>query len=157
VAGVAVGTVALVALWRAWQGPGLLRAPDRGLREVAAWARTQSPADAVFLVDPRWDMFRVLAERSPFFTWKEGAALMWRQGFALDWAARLRALGGRLERTGRSLEAELDGLAGALTDARVRALAAQHGIEYWALPRERPTTFPAVFEGRAHKVVRIVR
>jgi hypothetical protein len=61
---------------------------DLAWRDVQRWARLATPVDAVFLVPPRQQGFGVLAQRSIWVDWKQGAAVMWRASYYPIWKQR---------------------------------------------------------------------
>src|SRR5262249_49309853 len=67
----------------------LLSRPEAARRDIAEYARRQTPPGALFLVDPSWGDFRSLAERQAFVTWKEGAAILWQRSYVRTWTERL--------------------------------------------------------------------
>ncbi len=135
----------------------LAKAPSSSLRLVCDWARTSTPKDATFLVNPNWGMFRALSARPAFVTWKDGSALMWYRPFAAPWSERMKALGydvstGRLP--GVRLNSRLDRLYGALTDFDALRLAERYHVDYWIVGADRGSALPVVYANSSFKVLR---
>ena len=116
-----------------------LQGDDAGYRELAAWAREHTPADAVFLVPPSEESFRVHARRAIVVNFKGvpqlGAELPeWRDRLrdvlALD-AAGLLALPAPLGRTLAAIRARYDGL----PPEHHAAVAAAYGARYVVVGR----------------------
>lgn len=69
-------------------GFGMARKPaDRALREAQAWARHNTPAGTLFYA-PDAGAFTALARRPVWWSWKEGAAVMWAPDFYAQWQSR---------------------------------------------------------------------
>jgi hypothetical protein len=90
-------------------------------RRVQAWARLNTPRDAVFLTPPEQTGFRVFSERTIVGEWKDGTQQYFDDGFAREWDARMRELDAQ-----RFLE---------LPSARILELARRYGASYVVLPR----------------------
>jgi len=134
----------------------LVGRPSFAERQVAAWARSHTPKDAAFLVNPNWGEFRALSKRPVLVTWKDGSALLWYRPFATAWAQRLRELGYDVTREqppGTRISAQLDALYAALTDPQVRALGERYRIRYWVVPAARVSRFPFVYRNRLYRVL----
>jgi hypothetical protein len=133
----------------------VVRRPNPAVREIADWARRNTPVAASFLVDSRWGEWRSLAERTAFVTWKEGAAFLWQKDFVNVWVERLAALGWNFHRGEPSREVTTDAITGTLTAETVKQIANRYRLDYWVVPRDRRLALPVVFEGRLFKVLAV--
>jgi hypothetical protein len=138
--------------------------PDRGPLgnhsplevQIGDWARTSTPVNASFLVDPSWGGFRLLAHRSSFVTWKDGAALLWQPSYAHDYIRRLHALGVDPRDPRLDYPASLAAARNAflrIDDERARHIAAEFGVRYWIIPGDKPSDLPVAFQNAAAKVL----
>ncbi|HBY60304.1 MAG TPA: hypothetical protein DEH78_10805, partial [Solibacterales bacterium] len=69
-------------------------APRAEIEAIAAWARAETPVDAVFAFpdwgqDPAPGMFRVMAERAVYVDWRAGGQVNYFPRFALEWHRRM--------------------------------------------------------------------
>ena len=165
----AVATTVPPSVHRAIDRRSLLGSPlyagSRGdVEAVARWARTSTPATAVFLVPvlaEEWAQFRGLSLRPVFVTWSDASAMLWARGYAGEWVARVRALGWdplagsqAMEGPGRRVTRHGINVAyDRLSDPRVRELAAQYGVRYWVVRLEKVSSMPVVFQGDKMKVL----
>lgn len=125
---------------------------------AAQWARENSAVDSEFLINPNWDEFRALAQRSVYVTWKDGGALPWSRSFARLWLDRfnsigidLRASNGKKHELNKKISREYE----MLNDAAIARIADREPIDYWITSRDHQTAFPMVFEFKGIKIVRI--
>jgi hypothetical protein len=157
----AVAAIAVAStLERAKAGISFLHEPmPRSLVAVAGFARDSSPRNAVFLIPPLWSGFRAMALRSPFVTFKEGAAALWQQSYVYTWISRMQAIGfdltGSRWLAGDVLAAIARAYQG-LDDSRVCAAASEHRIDYWVTEKGTVSAFPVVWS-TADVDVRTVR
>jgi hypothetical protein len=83
----------VVSLGLSWQRIGIahegLRGDDAGHMELCEWARRHTPADAVFLVPPDEQSFRLHARRAIVVNFKNVPQL---SGELIEWRARLQAV-----------------------------------------------------------------
>jgi hypothetical protein len=140
--------------------PGMARFEPRLRAEiaVASWAKTETPRDAVFLVDPDWGGFRSMSHRSSFLTWKEGAAILWYPQFARTWVQRIGALGVDPFAAGARYPASRALLSRAfagLDDARALWLARRFGLGYWLVPAKRSSNLTVAYANESFKVLRL--
>ena len=132
--------------------------PPSAVEQIADWARTKATIDAVFLVDPRWDYFRALAERPVFVTWKDGSAILWDRTFVKAWTERLMALGLDINQQGLDeLKAinKLGSLYEKLDDEDIKQLQSRFPMRYWVVPTKHPSSFPVAFQNSSYKVVEL--
>jgi hypothetical protein len=124
--------------------------------ELTRWAQRKTPVTARFLVDPTWSAFRMLSRRSSFVTWKEGAGILWYQPFAHEWIRRLRALG--VDPLDPRLAYPVSPGAASqafarLDDRRALQLAHEFGLNFWIVPRHKPSGLPVAFQNAMGKVL----
>ena len=136
----------------------LVERPHAVVREVAVWARSSTPREAVFLVDPGsdpdWDQFMGLSERSVFTNWEEGTAIHWSPNYAAEWVRRLALLGVDVDAEGDDLDPfTLGGAFQDLSDGDVERLRAQARVRYWVVSERRRSGYPAVFRSKGYKVL----
>jgi GH35 family endo-1,4-beta-xylanase len=103
-----------------------------GLAKVSAWARKETPPNALFLTPTGLANFRISAERSLVGTWRDGTQLYFSAAFGDEWLDRVRSLepgltlaedGTKvLSRDGDSLEM--------LDDKGLLELAQRYGADY---------------------------
>jgi hypothetical protein len=95
-------------------------------RDVQDWVRRNTPKDAVLLTPPQEAGFRVFSERTVVGEWKDGTQQYFDSDFALEWAARMEAMGpqGFVQ----------------LPDERLAEIAHRFGADYVVIPprRRRP-------------------
>jgi hypothetical protein len=136
----------------------LVERPRAVVREAAVWARTSTPREAVFLVDPGddpdWDHFMGLSERSIFANWEEGTAIHWSPNYAEEWVRRLELLGVDVDAEGEDLDPFSLGRAfEGLRDEDVARMRARTPIRYWVVPEAKRSGYPAVFRSGGYKVL----
>ena len=109
--------------------------PDAGIAEVAAWARANTPADAVFLVPPGDGSFRLDARRAVVVNFKHVPQLA---SELPVWRERMQAvLGEPLEADGRTFvqrRADMEPTYRARDPADLRAVARRYGATYLIVP-----------------------
>ncbi|MGH7290934.1 MAG: DUF6798 domain-containing protein, partial [Myxococcota bacterium] len=67
------------------------------------WAKDSTPRDAVFIVPPGHDGFRIESERSVYGDWKDGTQGFFNDEFGREWLARMKRLGYRRDLPVRGL------------------------------------------------------
>ena len=78
-------------------------APEADWVELQHWARASTPRDAVFIVPPGHDGFRIESERSIYGDWKDGTQGFFNDAVGREWLARMERLGFRRELPVRGL------------------------------------------------------
>jgi hypothetical protein len=130
--------------------------PEPALREVAAWARTHTPKDAVFLVnvgfDPGFDEFGAL-RRSIFTSWDEGTAMFWQPRWVSEWSVRLQMLGFDVTHPTMTYMSKLDALYAGLGDIDVGVLKGRVPLHYWIVTTDHHSRFPVVFENSEYRIL----
>lgn len=145
--------------------------PTKEMRQIADWASTKTPVNAVFLVNPEWEHFRSLSKRPVFVTWKDSAAILWDRTYVKEWVERLHAIGFDItkqketspeeNRKSKSnvlqirLREKLSSLYDELSDEDVKKLKGGFSIRYWVVPTDKPSTLPIVFKNRKYKVLEL--
>lgn len=94
---------------------------DRDFRAAQEWARRNTAPDTLFY-EPEDRGFAILSRRPVWWSWKQGAAVMWEPSFYPTWRER------QLKATS------------ALTLSELAQLAYDEGIGFLVLPRERLTS-----------------
>ena len=138
----------------------LFRGPAVPTRELAAWAEAHTPVDAVFLLNTSaefdFDQFRALAKRSIFTSTEEGAPLYWAPEYVPEWLARLDAIGVTVEyRDHESLDNDFEEAFRDLDDDHVARIKERYRLNYWVVPRDHPSRFPAAWTGNEWKVLEV--
>lgn len=120
-------------------GFGMARKPsEQALMDVQAWVRHNTPSGTLFYA-PDAGAFSAFARRPVWWSWKEGAAVMWEPAFHEQWhARRLQAM------QAKSLE-------------DIAILAHREGIAYVLMPTKRvPASVPdglvLVFQNQHYQV-----
>ncbi len=76
---------------------------DKAWLAVQAWAKNNTPLDAVFIVPTNKEGFRVESERTCYGDWKDGTQMFFNPEFGKEWMRRMKMLGfeddNRLEQT----------------------------------------------------------
>jgi hypothetical protein len=132
--------------------------PDPSVRQIAAWARANTPVDSVFLVspgdDPDFEQFMGLSERSIFVNWEEGTALYWAPDYADEWTERLRALGYDVARSSEVVaEDQLDAIYRNLGDDDLERLKQRYRLSYWVAFDEHRSRFSVAFRSGHYQVL----
>lgn len=146
----------------------LYRGPDRQIATIAAWARSSTPEDAVFLHDPihwEWAQFRYLAHRPVYATWKDASAVLWAPHYTEEWSRRFAALGFRgqwREHWDIAQRGEIDKMrqsmrrhARRLRDKNIEAVRKDFDIDYWIAPQSARSKYPVVFETENYQVFQL--
>jgi hypothetical protein len=61
--------------------------------DMQLWAKANSNPDAVFIVPPYMEGFRIESERTVYCDWKDGTLLNFNPAFGLEWLRRMEQLG----------------------------------------------------------------
>lgn len=140
---------------------------------IAAWARQNTPTDAVFLIPiydkEGWIHFRHLSQRSVFLHAKDGTAWSYAPYYATEWLSRLKSLGfyevARLDDQGyqigqwiyvwRSEPNPFEQTYEQLDEQRAMRIAQKYKIDFWITRKNTPTTLPIVYQAGDYKVLSI--
>ncbi len=120
--------------------------------DLAAYMRANTPADALFLVNPSHGLLRITARRALVvdfiaFPFKETSMLEWRQ--------RVVDVYGEAQAGGFARVKQMRDQYTALQDADLLRLQAKYGFEYAVLYRHMPSSFPTLFETESYQIVRM--
>lgn len=136
--------------------------PER--EAMAALVREQVPQEAVVLVPPDWMTFRLLAHRSPYVTYKDGAPAEFDRAYAAEWMRRMDQIrafpeAGGLVRQDPTLDLSEDEVRSLAWEERslhldflvtgrqypgLQALGEAGGLRLYRIPVERPDAAAAV-------------
>jgi len=110
---------------------------------VQEWANKNTPKDALFIVSPKSEGFRVESERSCYGDWKDGTQMFFNPSFGQEWFRRMKMLGyvedDKLQQTYEALKEE--------DFAKIKTEAvAKHSAVYVIGPGRR-LTYQKVYEG----------
>ncbi len=102
---------------------------DPALADALAWVREHAPQDAVFVLDPAFDAFYVVAERGVLACWKHMPATT---PTILEWYERITANGGGIEPAvgGKAALAQLRQGFRAITADQVADLGTRFGVTH---------------------------
>jgi hypothetical protein len=118
--------------------------------EMAKYARTHTPSQAVFLTPPDWGQFRLLARRAIVVDFK---AFPFQDMAMAAWYERLTTCYGTPQATGFAMLPALKGHYAGLDDPRLEALRNRYGIGYAVLYAQTPTSLPVLHATANHKLV----
>jgi hypothetical protein len=141
------------ALWRSPRGEGLRQreaAPPKE-RELAAWARTQTPTDALFVTPPGVSYFRLLARRAVIVDSKSPPL---RPDLLEQWHARLSDV--VLDPDPRTFQAAAASYA-KLSPAQLEQVAHKYDADYIVVRGHAPFAAPPVFDNGVFAVYRVSR
>ena len=154
----AFGIISLSENFKSYAENGFVKLPVSEMRRVAKWAKEETSKEDVFLIDPNWEEFRPLAQRSVFVAWKDGTAIFWDKSFVEEWVMRIEELGfdfstAKLGTTKGSIE--LSQYYKNMEDADVLDLSSKYPIHYWVVDIDKETRFPEVYSTTKYKVLQI--
>jgi hypothetical protein len=137
---------------------GLVKLPDAEMRKIASWAKENTTKEDKFLVDPNWEEFRPISQRSVFVAWKDGTAIFWDRSFVEKWVERIERFGfvfttAKLGTTRGSSELSKHYLK--MDDADVLELSNDYHLQYWVVKLDKDSAFPEVYRTRDHKILKI--
>ena len=141
-----------------YQENGFVKLPRAEMRKIAEWAKEKTTKDDRFLIDPNWEEFRPMSQRSIFVAWKDGTAIFWDRGFVEEWVERIEKFGfvfttARLGTTKGSSELSRHYLK--MEDADVLELSNEYPLHYWVVSVDKKSAFPEVFRIKKFKVLLI--
>ena len=134
------------------------RYPVEERKEIADWATNQTPISSCFLIDPTWINFRILSLRPVYFTWKDGAALLWHRPYVNTWIHRLESIGfmlGEQQERGWALRKPLKTAYENLTDEGVMLIKKETSLHYWIVAKHHESDFPTAYQSKSFKVLAI--
>lgn len=119
--------------------------------EIQYWAKQNTPKDAVFIVPPRLEGFRVEAERTLYGDWKDGTQMFFNPQFGKEWIRRMKMLGYVDDR-------KLDESYAALKEPdfeKIKEELTYHSAAYIICKKEQTLSSPMVFSNREFKIYKI--
>jgi len=118
--------------------------------QAARWARERTPREAIFLVPPGLDAFRIVARRAVVVDWK---ALPFPDQALREWRARMLDCYGPV--TGGGFEAleRLDRAYEGVDAATLRRLGARYGASHALLYRATEVDLPVLYANAGYKIV----
>jgi len=119
---------------------------------IAAYCRDSTPEDAIFLVPPRFELFRSNARRAVVIEFK---CLILSDRGLLDWRQRLTDCYGEVSARGFNARDEMERNYRRITDEQILAVADKYGASFAVLHQATQTGFPVVFEEGFYKIIRI--
>jgi hypothetical protein len=119
--------------------------------DVANYARQNTPADAVFVVNPSMGLFRVTARRAIVVDF---AAFPFTDLAMAEWQHRIYDSYGVPKAIGFPAVSELRDNYTAITDKQLLQLRDQYKASYAVLYRSTKTSFPTLFETKDYQVVK---
>ena len=155
------------------KGNNILATVQHPATQVAEWARSATPKEAVFLIpihdEGGWQRFRHLSQRNVFTHRKDGSAWTFAPWFADDWLERLAALGffevlgidRKSFKIGSWIYIRSQGeknfirVYDKVDDDRVNKLQQRYRIDYWITRADVKTRFPKVYEHAGWKVLKV--
>ena len=155
------------------KGNNILATVQHPATQVAEWARSATPKEAVFLIpihdEGGWQRFRHLSQRNVFTHRKDGSAWTFAPWFADDWLERLAALGffevlgidRKSFKIGSWIYIRSQGeknfirVYDKVDDDRVNKLQQRYRIDYWITRADVKTRFPKVYEHEGWKVLKV--
>lgn len=108
-------------------------------REVQAWAKANTPAEAVFLTPPNLSGFRSFSQRGIVADAKDGGVIFYSQEYARLWQERMQALAGYE----------------ALTEAELINLRQQYYFDYVVFANPPPIPLDSVFSNEEFTVFKL--
>jgi hypothetical protein len=126
-----------------------LKGPQSG---VAEFARTRTPEDAVFIVPPMWDQFRILAERAVVVDFKD---FPFDDRTMLEWRRRLADCYGETRQRGFAAASEMQRHYASIPEGRLLWLREKYGATYAVLFERTPCRFPLLYVDDRYKLVAI--
>jgi hypothetical protein len=141
------------AIPRLWNPEIAPTAQESNWRAVQAWAKTNTPQDAMFLVPTYPGGFRVFSDRSSWGEWKDGQAMYLYPPFENEYRKRMMAVGyswGNWNGTGAITETYKH-----LSWERLSAIAHQNHLSY--VIQFRDVTYPAtpIFANQGYAVYKV--
>lgn len=124
-------------------------------REATQWIRDNTPADALFLVDPYFEAFYITAERGVMVAWKHVPT-----GNAdfIEWHARLVAINGGRKIILDSVNLDREGIQRSFNEMSLdsaRELAQRYGLDYYYGPYRDDWEIPPLFRSGEKAIYRL--
>ena len=120
--------------------------------DLGNFARNNTPAGAIFLVDPAMSLFRLTAERALVVDFKD---FPFSDEGMVEWQLRLFDCYGIPKAIGFDAMYEMSRLYKKITDGKLKALQIKYGISYAVLHHATKTQFPTIYQTKEYKIVQI--
>jgi hypothetical protein len=120
--------------------------------DLGIFARNNTPAGAIFLVDPAMSLFRLTAERALVVDFKD---FPYSDEAMVEWQQRLFDCYGIPKAIGFDAMYEMSRLYKKITDGKLKALQIKYGISYAVLHHATKTQFPTIYQTKEYKIVQI--
>ena len=118
--------------------------------EVARWAKSNTPENALFLLPPQEGDFRLPARRAIVVNFKTFA---WGDKGLLDWRERISDVtGNKPLALGNNFIEELSDKYNALTPQQITSLQQKYGFDYVVVNAQKSLNWPLVFQTKEWKV-----
>ena len=119
---------------------------------VAAYARQNTPTDAIFLTPPGFGRFRLTASRSIIVDFK---AFPFQDWAILEWKQRMENCYGNVKSIGFPALDDMEEKYRYIDDEKILGLKNKYNISYAVLHSETETSFPILFFDDKYKIVSI--
>ena len=120
---------------------------------ITDYCRDYTPDDAVFLTPPRYERFKLAAQRTPVVEFKCLSDAS--DSGLIDWRQRLTDCYGEVEGYGWEAVDEMQANYRHISDAQMLLVARKYGADFALLYANTPTGFPVLAENFRYKVVAI--
>ncbi len=120
--------------------------------DLGNFAQKNTPANAIFLVDPSMTSFRLTAQRALVVDFKD---FPYSDKAMLEWQQRLFDCYGTPKLIGFDAMSEMSKLYTKITDNRLKALQVKYGASYAVLHQATKTQFPVLYQTDDYKLVQI--
>ena len=136
----------------------LVESPYGNQMPLYNWIIGNTSKDSRFLIFPLAEDFRAITQRTPFFTFNEGNAMMWDQTFGPEWESKLGAFG---------VSATLDNAYPVYTqrvenayqqsvnDSMAKQLSKSADLDYAVYGSDWQTALPVLYDDGRYKVVKL--
>lgn len=119
--------------------------------QVQEWAKENTSKDAVFIVPPRLEGFRVESERTVYGDWKDGTQMFFNPLFGQEWMRRMKMLG-YLD------DNQLDETYSALTEQdfeKIKEELNNHTSAYIVCYNEKSLSYPETYSNAAFRAYKL--
>jgi len=120
--------------------------------DLGNFARNNTPAGSIFLVDPAMSFFRLTAQRALVVDFKD---FPFSDKAMVEWQQRLFDCYGIPKSRGSNAMSEMSRLYSKITDDRLKALQIKYGVNYAVLRHATKTQFPILYQTQDYKIVQI--
>lgn len=127
-----------------------LRGPET---DIARWAKSNTPADSIWLTPPDFENFRLLAERAIVVDY---TSIPFKDAAMREWRSRMRIAYGDVEGSGFWGLDEMKASYRASDPARLRQVGRRYGATYAVLYSDTPWAGPTLYRNADYKAVRLL-